>query len=331
MENLVRHTTNLVARHNCVIIPGLGAFLAHNVPASYSAEDGVFMPPHRSLGFNAQIVVDDALLQTEYMENGKFSFEDAGKTLSNDAAMLRSQLSKGGVVRFGELGTFSMNINGEISFTPSENGIDDPENFGFDPLVVPLLKKCEEKVIVIPRRSFSRYVAVAAAIILAFFVVTPMSDKAYKPSLQAGFAPAKVVEQPSEAVAEVCEIAPVADTVTETIITKEVADEVVAEPVEVITENTPMAAEVQTADESVADNVTANENTYCIIVASSPNAQNAQLAIKELSAKKQAEYSVIQCGKRHRIFIGSYSSNSEAGDALSQVKATFPDAWILSL
>ena len=321
-----------------MIIPGLGAFLAHNVPASYNAEDGVFMPPHRSLGFNAQIVVDDALLQTEYMENGKFSFEDAGKTLSNDAAMLRGQLSKGGVVRFGELGTFSMNINGEISFVPSENGIDDPENFGFEPLVVPLLKRCEEKVIVIPRRSFSRYIAVAAAVILAFFVVTPMSDKAYKPSMQAGFAPAKVVEQPCEAVAEVCEIAPVADTVTETIITKEVTDEVVAEPttieaesVEVVAETTPTVAEVQAVEESVANTVTANENTYYIIVASSPNAQNAQLAIKELLAKKQAEYNVVQCGKRHRISIGSYSSNGEANDALSQIKATFPDAWILSL
>ena len=332
MENLIIHTANLVARYNCVILPGLGAFLAHNVPARYNAEDGVFMPPHRTLGFNPLVVADDALLQTEYMNLGKYSFDEAGVAMAKDISVLRERLAAEGTLRFGELGTFSMNINGEVSFLPGENGIDDPAHFGLDPLVMPLLAKCEEKVIVIPRRSLSRYIAIAAAVILAFFVVTPMSDSAYKPSMQAGFSTTNVKAK-SIAPNDVCEIAPVADTATENIITAEPATQ---EPVAGAVNIEPVEVETETLQPAVVENAVKTTEAQCekyyhIIVASSPNADNAQLAIKELSAKMEAEYSVVQCGKRHRISIGCYNSNSEANEALSQIKTTFPDAWVLTL
>lgn len=340
MENLIKYCSRLVARHNCVILPGMGAFLAHNVAAYYNAADGVFMPPHRTLGFNPQIKVDDALLQSEYMSDGKLSCEEASAAMARDIAAVCGQLSKGNVLRFGELGTFSMNIKGEVTFQPCENGIDDPQNFGFEPLVLPLLEKCEEKVIVIPRRSFSRYIAVAAAIILAFFVVTPMSDSAYKPSMQAGFAPTKVTEHRTAKVetdAE-CIIAPVADTATENIITEE---NTTTEPAGIATAveeksvvEMPAVQEAVTPEAAVTEQAAVeqvSEKRFHIIVASSPNASNAELAIKELTLKMEAEYNVVQCGKRHRISIGSYSTNKEACDALTQIKAIFPDAWILTL
>ena len=72
------------------------------------------------------------------------------------------------------------------------------------------------------------------------------------------------------------------------------------------------------------------QKTYSIIVASSPNAQNAQLAIKELTRKMTADYTVVVGGGRHRISIGDYSNMSDANDALSLIKNTFPDAWVLT-
>ena len=81
---MVKYTTKLIAQHNCVIIPGLGAFLAHNVPASYNAEDGIFMPPHRKLGFNPQVRIDDALLLSEYIDEQQLSYDEAAKRMRND-------------------------------------------------------------------------------------------------------------------------------------------------------------------------------------------------------------------------------------------------------
>ena len=177
MEKLVKNITRLIAHHNCVIIPGVGAFLAHRVPACYNAAEKIFMPPHRTLGFNPQVVVDDALLLSEYMSAGKASYEDASIALSKDIEILRSNLSTTGVVRFGELGTFSMDIEGKIYFAPNENGIDDPYNYGYEPLAISPLSELNKKDIVIKRSNIKRYISVAAAVIVLAFVLVPFGKK----------------------------------------------------------------------------------------------------------------------------------------------------------
>ena len=324
MENLIKHITKLLSRHNCVILPGIGAFLAHKVPAAYNAKEQIFMPPHRELGFNPNIMVNDALLLSEYVSVDKITYDKAEKALSRDISSLRRILSSKGVCCFGELGTFHMNINGAISFTPNENAIDDPENYGFEPLSMPLLSQCKEKTIVIKQRDFSRYIAIAAAVILAFFLVTPISDNAFEKNMQASIAnitaKAPVVTQTVQDI-EVQTISSITETVTENIDTEQ--QEVITETIK----EEPAVIEKPTIEVIEA---TAPQKTYSIIVASSPNAQNAQLAIKELTRKMTADYTVVVGGGRHRISIGDYSNMSDANDALSLIKNTFPDAWVLT-
>ena len=329
MEKLIRNTNRLIAQHNCVIIPGMGAFLAHNIPASYNAKEQIFMPPHRSLGFNAQVTIDDALLLSEYLADGSITFEEAEAALNSGTATLRDRLSEQGSVRFGELGTFFMNINGAVSFVADKNGIDDPYNFGFDPIAIPLLTECNEKI-VIKRNTFRKYIAIAAAVILAFIFVTPISDSAYKPGMQASFtgvvaerradSPIPVQETAQE---EVYEIAPIADTATENIITEDA-----------VKSDTEKKEEYCAVQVPVTETVAVEENEdikrYSIIVSSSPNAENAQLSIKELNAKHEADYSVVEGGGRHRIAIKSFSSNADAVKALKEIKSIFSDAWILT-
>ncbi|MBO7231143.1 MAG: SPOR domain-containing protein [Bacteroidaceae bacterium] len=321
MENLIRHITKLLSRHNCVILPGIGAFLAHKVPAMYLTKEKVFMPPHRELGFNPNVMVDDALLLSEYVTAENTTYDKAEKNLSRDIASLRRVLSSKGVCCFGELGTFHMNINGEISFVPNENAIDDPENYGLEPLAIPLLSQCQEKTIVIKQRDFSRYIAVAAAVILAFFFVMPVSDSAYEQSMQASIAQLAVKAPAVEEIVveqEAYSISPIADTVTENIYTE--PQEIVAEVTETVVEE-PM--------QEVVEEVVP-QNTYSIIVASLPNAQKAQLAITELSRKMKTEYTVVVGDGRHRISVADYSSEAEANEALSAIQSTFPDAWVLT-
>ena len=314
-----------MSRHNCVILPGIGAFLAHKVPAMYLTKEQVFVPPHRELGFNPNIMVDDALLLSEYVSSESTTYDNAEKSLARDITSLRRVLSSKGTCCFGELGTFHMDINGKISFVANENAIDDPENYGLEPLAVPLLSNCQEKTIVIKQRDFSRYIAIAAAIILAFFLVTPISDNTYEKGMQASIAQITVAKTPvAEKVAETIEehkISPVTETITENINT---------EPQEVVSETT---IEVPVVTEEPVKEIieeAAPQKTYSIIVASSPNAKNAELAIKELTRKKTADYTVVVGDGRHRISIGDYTSMSEANDVLSLIKKTFPDAWVLT-
>ena len=298
-----------------MILPGVGAFLAHQVPAFYNAEDGIFMPPHRALGFNPQVTVDDALLMSEYMNSCNVSCEDATTILAKDTSHLKSQLSSTGTVRFGELGTFTMNIKGEISFEPNENGVDDPYNFGFEPLAIPLLNDIDKKDIVIKRRNLSRYISIAAAIIISFFVLSPIGNSVYENGIQAsvvGFIPAENVAKQSAPTNEpIAEIAPVEETVTKNIITESPKSG---------NECTQAAVEERAADETTLK--------YSIIVASTPSAKNARKAIRELSTVHKADYTVVRFGKRHRITIETLTSESEAEAALARVQAIFPKAWV---
>ena len=330
---MIRHTTRLLAHHKCVIIPGMGALLAHDVPAFYNAEEHIFIPPHRALGFNPQITVDDSLLVSEYMAEKGLSYEDAAQQLSKETGKLNRELSRKGEFCFGCLGTFHMDINGGISFTAADNSIDDPYNFGFEPLAIQPLSEIKQKEIVIKRRDLSRYVAVAVAAILTFFFVTPVSDSAYEPGMQASMAvisPKESIvkeftvetEQPTDDI--IYNIAPVEDTVTENIITVTPQEENIATAEEIA------AVEEVKAVVEAAPAAPVNSKTYSIIVASSPNAKNAQLAIKELSARHDAAYSVVEGSGRHRISVGDYPTSADAANALSEIKNIFPDAWVLT-
>ena len=299
-------------------MPGIGAFLAHRVPAYYNAAEKVFMPPHRELGFNPQVTMDDALLLSEYMNDGLLSFEEAERCLRNDIDSLRSRLSDNGVVCFGELGTFEMDIEGKISFTPNENSIDDPQNYGFEPLLIAPLKELKKKDIVIKRSSIGKYVSAIAAAIVIIFVLVPFGNSIYDDSKLmsvAGFAP--VDNAPKAVVAPVaetiCEIAPVEETVTEHIFTAYAS-----------AEQSATVAETQKVETIIVE----NSKQYSIIVASTPNSKNAQLAITELSRKMQADYKVVEGDRRFRIAIESYNSEEEANIALERIQATFSDAWV---
>ena len=313
-------------------MPGVGAFLAHRVPAYYSAADKVFMPPHREFGFNPLVTVDDALLLSEYMNDGLLSYEEASRCLKSDIDSLRSRLADNGVVCFGELGTFEMDIEGKISFTPNENCIDDPQNYGFEPLLIAPLKELKKKDIVIKRKSISKYVSAVAAAVIILFVLAPFGNSIYNNSAQlsvAGFAPVEKSAHTVTTVAPVsevvCEIAPVEETVTAHIFTtaSEPAPVIEVTPVvEVIAE--PVAQEVEESVEIIEE----VSKQYSIIVASTPNPDKAQLAISELSRKMQADYKVVQGDRRFRIAIESYSSEADANAALERIQATFSDAWV---
>lgn len=366
MKNLEQHIVHLIARHNCVIIPDFGAFLAHSVPAHYNIEEQTFMPPHRTLGFNPQVKVDDALLTSQYMSAHSLSYEAATAMLHNDILSLKRTLSRKGSVRFGELGTFSMNINSEITFEAATNSIDDPDNYGLVPLQIAQIHEIEERTITIKRRDISKYVAAIAAIILTFIFVTPISEQAFENSIKASmgnFASSEQISMMQQLTSEAphqvssqteCEISPIDFSKTKAkeskkeeqpiIVNSQTNDyqSVASPPKEINSGNTtimpsaihpttnnikePLSSD--TAQKESADEETAIK--FHIIVASSPNADNAQLAIKELSRKMESEYKVIVCGKRHRVAVATYITEKEALDNLPTIQATFPDAWILN-
>ena len=64
---LERHIEILLLSNDCVIVPNLGGFVAHNIEARYQEQEQLFLPPLRTLGFNPQLTINDSLLVQSYI------------------------------------------------------------------------------------------------------------------------------------------------------------------------------------------------------------------------------------------------------------------------
>ena len=74
MIEIDRHIEILLLSNDCVIVPGLGGFMTHHIQARYDADDQMFLPPLRTLGFNPQLTMNDSLLVQSYIEAYDISY-----------------------------------------------------------------------------------------------------------------------------------------------------------------------------------------------------------------------------------------------------------------
>ncbi len=127
---LNRHIEILLLDNDCVIVPGLGGFMAHHVAARYDATDGLFLPPLRTLGFNPQLKLNDSLLAQSYVEAYDISYPEALFRIEEEVNELKQRLGNEGQYELNDIGTLSINEDGNYVFEPCEAGILTPSLYG---------------------------------------------------------------------------------------------------------------------------------------------------------------------------------------------------------
>ena len=130
MIEIERHIEILLLDNDCVIVPGLGGFTAHHVEARFDEADGVFVPPLRTLGFNAQLKINDSLLAQSYVEAYDISYPEALRKIESEVEELRQRLANDGYYELTDIGVLEINEDGNIEFTPCEAGILTPSLYG---------------------------------------------------------------------------------------------------------------------------------------------------------------------------------------------------------
>ena len=140
MINLDRHIEILLLSNDCVIVPGLGGFMAHHAPARYYDDSQSFIPPMRQLGFNAQLQINDSLLAQSYIEAYDISYPEALKRIASEVEELKQTLRNTGECELHGLGCLSLALDGHIEFIPCEAGILTPNLYGLDVVDIPLLE-----------------------------------------------------------------------------------------------------------------------------------------------------------------------------------------------
>ena len=52
MLRIDRHIEILLLENDCIIVPGLGGFVAYYSEAYYEEAENIYLPPYRTVGFN---------------------------------------------------------------------------------------------------------------------------------------------------------------------------------------------------------------------------------------------------------------------------------------
>ena len=132
MIQLYRHIEILLLDNDCVIVPGLGGFMAHHTAAKYYEDTQTYVPPIRQLGFNGQLRINDSLLAQSYIEAYDISYPEAVRRIEDEVAEMMQTLQSKGHCELDDIGILRTSIDGHLEFEPCEAGILTPSLYGLD-------------------------------------------------------------------------------------------------------------------------------------------------------------------------------------------------------
>jgi hypothetical protein len=95
---------DLLLRHNCVIIPSFGGFVAKPVSAQIDYQKGTMLPPGKSLLFNRQLINNDGLLVNELSQANNISFDQASEEVTEKISSWNNTLKNGGRIEIDRVG-----------------------------------------------------------------------------------------------------------------------------------------------------------------------------------------------------------------------------------
>ena len=338
MIELQRHIEILLLENECVIVPDFGGFMTHRVAARYDSEDHQLLPPYRTLGFNPQLNMNDSILVQSYVEAYDISYPEALRRIEAEVSELKQQLSEQGEYEMENLGTLTINAEGNYEFAPCEAGVLSPELYGLSsfpfkrlhedagqetpaaevvaaspvtdaaqaPLQPTLLDFTEsenDNTIAIKMSWVRNAIAVAAAVVAFFLIATPVANS----------------DLGSQTVSNL------QGNILYKLMPKDSNTVPMAQPVDTVkaVATAPKVAVAKPEDIKQGD-------IYYIIVASQVRKSNAEALAAKLNADGYQDAKVFIHNNIVRVTCGEFSSEAEAYRQLSKMHHLdeFAEAWV---
>ncbi|GEP50071.1 hypothetical protein FNO01nite_07430 [Flavobacterium noncentrifugens] len=302
--------SQLLYRHQCVTVPGFGAFLTEIQSAHLHENTHSFYPPKKLISFNPHLKNNDGLLANHIATTEKTTYESAVASIESEVVIWKSILEVNQRFTLKNVGELSLNSEKNLVFTPSENINYLKESFGLNSFVSPAVKReaykqeieiLEEKapIIFTPEKRERRrpsYLKYAAIFILAMSATGAIGYKLYDDHIE---------EQ---------------TLIVETAVQKQVQNKI--QEATFFIEN-PMPSVTLTVKEEKLN--------YHVVAGVFRNEENAEKAYKDLlnSGFKARRIAPDRRGS-FPVVYGSYATREEAEQAKSDIrKSTASDAWIL--
>ena len=315
---------HLLYEHECVIIPQLGGFVVNAKDFTFNEKEGKIYPKKKYVAFNEKLKTDDRLLSTEWAKKRAISLKEASIDIAELSKRIKSELTSLGTVQLGIVGTFTLNQENRISFSPNPDFNADLAVFGLFPVGLGQIPaRVEKKPVLIPaittedlpeisstghqpvKLTKSVYVYALLAFLIgglgAFFLTAPATNQS-----QSSLNPIKIEKK--------VDIAPV----------KTVAPAVV-DTLPVKTMEAPVVAPVNTPE--IKD-----EDVIYLVAASFQSLKQAEKGLKEFKSRGFDQAEIIlknEQTKFYRISLGTEHSMDAGYAKASELKAEKKvDIWV---
>lgn len=285
---------NLLYRNDCVIVPGLGAFITRRVSSSYDEQRGLMLPPRKEVAFNPDLRHTDGLLADFLASQGEADdYADAQAKIDAFVSDVIAKVNDGTPYLLPQLGSLAI-IDGRLSFTPAQGLNTLVESYGLQPVAA---HKARASVFENIRRIDMRKAVASAAAVAALLLVSPSTSDTRlsradmtQPFLQSALA-AETTETPAKEAPEV-----------------------------------PQQVEQLLEPATTVD-------SYCVVVASFLTRQEAADYIASMRARGVTDLSALDYEGRVRVIAAQFPDHDEAVRANRDIRNLqgFEKAWVLKV
>ncbi len=327
-------------------VPDFGGFVAHYIAARIDVNDGMFLPPMRTIGFNPQLKMNDSLLAQSYVEAYDISYPEALRRIEQEVDQIKRQVMHEGSCQLEGIGILTSNDEGSYLFEPYESGVLTPTLYGLtsydfgllkplgrdyvkstaevvsqkqkveagqeeeETLQQPLLEiideEEEDRAIQIKMSWIRNVAAVAAAIVLFFLMTTPVANS------QLGSQTMSALQH-----SIIHKLIPQDTNMTPAVPVVESKEIVAAKSV----------AKIDTVKQQV---IPSEENPYCLVLASQVKRSNAEEFVRMLKDRGFKDTDLYIHKGVIRVVYGHFVSESAAYTELHNLRLEedFEEAWV---
>ncbi len=345
---LETYISELLYQYDCVVVPGLGGFVANYKSATIQSIQNTFSPPSKSISFNKNLNANDGLLANLIAQKEGVSFDVAINRIEEIVASINRDLKLKKRVLLTDIGTLFLDTENRTQFEPQNSVNYLLGSYGLAVFQKQPIQRAtiEEKItkefvdrtaplVAVKTEKSKKWMYAAALIPLAFLAgwmpynvdlnanLSYANLNPFTPNVKAVYSPTKanIIVNNNSKELSVTEQVAMADKNAYFL---DVTFDKKENPVTVQLRERPVAEAVSTYVE-----VSIQELHYHIVAGCFSEKRNAKKMVKKL--KKQG-FGAFILGKRKGLWAVSYNSfvtRKEAVNALEFAQDHNDKAWIL--
>lgn len=145
IDLLSKMVAELILDNDEVGLPGVGTFVAEEVPSTFSDKGYTINPPYRRLSFRQKEISDTKLIEF-YAGNNDLDLATSSSILKDFLAEMKSILMSKKVIVFPGLGRLRATRENNFFFIPDEDLNIYPDGYGLEPVSLKTHEETEDEV-----------------------------------------------------------------------------------------------------------------------------------------------------------------------------------------